>query len=242
MIAQHTILLVEQNRSTRQFLADQLRADGYEMLVADSHAKGMALLRTGNPDLILADINGQTLGLLDAIRSGEGLGGEVDPDLPMIILTADAGEVGALTRVRALQHEGDDVISKPFSYPELALRVAAVLRRRGGEPRRRLRVGTLSIDTLGRTARVDGEPVELTAMEFELLRTLASDPTRVFTRQELLRDVWGYRCQSSTRRLDSHACRLRRKLEQAGVDREVILNVWGVGYRFSALTGREESR
>ena len=131
-----------------------------------------------------------------------------------------------------LQRErgADDFVGKPFSYGELRLRIAAILRRtRDGRRRGRLRVGELEIDPAARTARLRGRPVELSTKEFGLLLALAADPTRVFTKQDLLRDVWGYRAMGATRTLDSHACRLRQKLGRAG-DRFVI-NVWGVGYR-----------
>ncbi|HYM58993.1 MAG TPA: winged helix-turn-helix domain-containing protein, partial [Solirubrobacteraceae bacterium] len=93
----------------------------------------------------------------------------------------------------------------------------------------RLRVGDLEVDPPSREVRLRGDRVELSQKEFALLRTLASHPTRVFTKEELLRDVWGYRSMGTTRTLDSHACRLRHKLGAAG-DRFVV-NVWGVGYR-----------
>ena len=119
---------------------------------------------------------------------------------------------------------------KPFSYPELRLRVAALLRRaERGMRRGRLRVGQLEIDPPSRRVTLSGRPVELSQKEFALLRTLAAEPTRVFTKEELLRTVWGFRSMGSTRTLDSHACRLRRKLGANG-DRYLI-NVWGVGYR-----------
>ena len=126
----------------------------------------------------------------------------------MIVLSQRPDDVH---RIRVLERGGDDIIAKPFSYPELRARVAAVLRR--AECRhhhRQLRVASLTIDLGARHVRVGADPVELSAKEYELLVALANDPHRVFTRQELLRDVWGYRTPSST--VDSHACRLRQKL------------------------------
>ncbi|MGN6170662.1 MAG: response regulator transcription factor, partial [Solirubrobacteraceae bacterium] len=125
---------------------------------------------------------------------------------------------------------GNDAKGKPFSYPELQARVAALLRR--GERRTgpgRMRIGSLELDPLARQVWLHGEEVKLSKKEYALLRALAGDPTRVFTREELLRGVWGYRSMGITRTLDSHASRLRRKLSVAG-DRFVV-NVWGVGYR-----------
>jgi DNA-binding response OmpR family regulator len=132
--------------------------------------------------------------------------------------------------VRYFDRGGDDVIAKPFSYPELRARVRALLRRACERPTERLRVGAITIDPASRQVRVGETPVELSRMEFALLRALAAEPTRVYTKHEHLRDVWGFRCPTRTRTLDSHACRLRSKLSAAG-DRRFIENVWGVGYR-----------
>ena len=139
--------------------------------------------------MIVLDVNGNTLGLIDAVRSGDGVAGRVDPNIPMIVLSARVDE---LHRIRVLDRGCDDVLAKPFSYPELRARIAAVLRRADARRAPRLlRVGALSLDPVARTVRVGGRPVELTGKEYELLRTLASDPTRVFTREDVLRGVWG---------------------------------------------------
>ena len=121
-----TILLAEEHDATRAFLADNLTADGYRVLVAPDRAKALALLSDRAPDLILVDVNGQTLELLDAVRSGEGIAGRADPDTPLIVLSRDADR---LQRIRVLERGGDDVVRKPFAYPELRARIAAVLRR-----------------------------------------------------------------------------------------------------------------
>ena len=128
------ILVVEESERTRAFLAEQLAADGYEVLLAESRRHALALLGTHRPQLVLADLNGQTLGLLDAVRRGEAPVGDFDPQTPMIVLTARADE---LTRVRVLDRGGDDVVAKPFSYPELRGRIRALLRRAHRPPRTR---------------------------------------------------------------------------------------------------------
>ena len=223
-----TILLADEHDATRVFLADNLTADGYRVLIAPDRAKALALLSTTHPDLILVDVNGQTLALVDAIRSGEGLAGRADPDTPLIVLSRDADR---LQRIRLLDHGGDDVVRKPFAYAELRARIAALLRRsqpRGGG--RILRAGPIAIDVRSREVRVADRPVELSAKEYDLLVTIAGDPTRVFTRAELLRGVWGLHTFGHTRTLDSHASRLRRKLCGDGEDK-LVINVWGVGYR-----------
>ena len=127
-----------------------------------------------------------------------------------------------------------DAVGKPFQYAELAARVAAVLRRaRARRDRGAIRCGDLRLDPASREVRVGDNPVDLSAKEFALLHALAMDPLRVFTKEELLRDVWGYKSMGSTRTLDSHASRLRRKLSPAAAGRRWIVNVWGVGYRLT---------
>jgi DNA-binding response OmpR family regulator len=228
-MSSHLILIVEEDPGTRAFLADNLTADGYEVLVAENRRHALMLLAERQPKLVLVDINGRTLGLLDAVRKGEGLAGEVDPETPIVVLTARADE---LARVRVFDRGGDDVVCKPFSYPELRGRIRALLRR-AYEPRHApvARVGTLTVDHRTREVRIGEQPVALAAKEFALLQALIADPTRVYTKQELLRDVWGFRAEARTRTLDSHASRLRRKLDAAGAGRRLVVTVWGIGYR-----------
>jgi DNA-binding response OmpR family regulator len=238
---QPTILIVEDHRPTRSFLADNLLADGYEPLVAATASDGLRLMAVREPDLAVIDLglpDRDGLDLLRELRAFDGTGraatppreataGRLDPNLPVILLTGRAGE---LDRVRGFERGCDDYLVKPFSYPELRGRIAAILRRaRSRRLSGRLRIGALQIDPLGRNVELDGEPVHLSNKEFALLRALAEDPTRVFTREELLRDVWGFRSLGSTRTLDSHAARLRKKL--GGPAGGFIVNVWGVGYR-----------
>ncbi len=230
----HTILLAEENPASRAFLAENLTADGYEVLEADSREKALALLSARQPELMLADVNGETLSLVDAVREADGLASRIDPDTPLLVLSTRAEE---LVRVRYLERGCDDVLAKPYSYTELRARVRALLRRaqRGGGGRV-LRLGKLEIDLAAREVWIDGDRVELTAKEYELLRCLASEPTRVFTRAALLRDVWGYPCASRSRTVDSHAARLRQKLDLPGEQR-LVVNVWGVGYRLTDPPG-----
>ncbi|MFL5821938.1 MAG: response regulator transcription factor [Solirubrobacteraceae bacterium] len=232
-----TILVVEDNRATRTFLADNLTADGYELLEADCVSEAWEALEGAFPDLAVIDLglpDGDGLDLLRRVREADRVVGRVDPDLPMLVLSGRATE---LDRLRGFDRGGDDYLIKPFSYQELRARVAALLRRTRHRPRLgRLRVGSLEIDPLSRQVWLKGEPLSLSKKEFALLRALASEPTRVFTREELLRGVWGFRCLGATRTLDSHAYRLRRKLD--GAEDRYIVNVWGVGYRL--LDGRVE--
>jgi DNA-binding response OmpR family regulator len=231
-----TILVAEEHDVTRAFLADNLTADGYRVLIAPDRATALTLLSTSDPDLILVDVNGETLSLVDAVRSGEGVAGGADPDTPLIVLSRDADR---LQRIRMLDRGGDDVVRKPFAYPELRARIAAVLRRSAARRSARiLRAGPIAIDIRSRAVHVYDRAVELSAKEYDLLVTLAAEPTRVFTRLELMRGIWGQSTFGRTRTLDSHASRLRRKLCGESDDK-LVINVWGVGYR---LTGTELHR
>jgi DNA-binding response OmpR family regulator len=225
-----TLLLVEDDPVVRTFLADNLTADGYELLVAEGVRDGLRLLEHKRPDLAVVDLglpDGSGLELVRRVRAADGVASRLDPTLPLVILSGRAGE---LDRVRGFERGADDFVAKPFAYGELRLRIAAVLRRtRERRHRGRLRVGDLEVDPAAREARLRGRRVQLSAKEFALLLALAAEPTRVLTKEELLRDVWGFRAMGATRTLDSHACRLRQKLGRAG-DRFVV-NVWGVGYR-----------
>jgi DNA-binding response OmpR family regulator len=229
-VAPPTILLVEDDPVLAIFLADNLSADGYEPLVAETVRDGLRELEYRRPDLAVVDLglpDGSGLELIERVRAADGVASRLDPSVPLIVLSARATE---LDRVRGLERGADDFVGKPFSYGELRLRIAAVLRRARRRPGLgRLRIGELELDPVGRDVRLRGRRIELSQKEFALLRALAADPTRVLTKQELLRDVWGYRTLGTTRTLDSHACRLRTKL---GVDGDrFVVNVWGVGYR-----------
>ena len=224
----HTILVAEEHPAARTFLTDNLAADGYRTLAAEDKAKALALLDVQHPDLVVVDVNGETLALLDAVRSASGLASRIDPHTPLVVLT---GKTDAVHRVRLLDRGGDDVVAKPFAYPELRARIAALLRRTKQRPASRLRrIGPVTIDVPGREVRVEDRPVDLSAKEYELLLALSSDPTRVFRREELLRDVWGFRSPVHTRTLDSHAHRLRHKLTEP-TPAKLVVNVRGVGYR-----------
>lgn len=225
-----TLLLVEDEAPLRTFLADNLTADGYEVLLAETIRDAVRVLEYKRPELALIDLglpDGSGLDLIRQVREADGVASRLDPSVPLVILTGRADEID---RVRGFERGADDFVTKPFSYPELRLRLTAILRRT--QPRRslgRLRVGDLEVDPPSRDVSLRGRRIDLSQKEFALLKQLASQPTRVFTKEELLRDVWGFRSMGTTRTLDSHACRLRHKLGLDG-DRFVV-NVWGVGYR-----------
>jgi DNA-binding response OmpR family regulator len=241
MDANATILLVEDDDATRTFLADNLSADGYELLVADCVADGLRLLERKFPDIAVIDLglpDASGYELLRHVRRADGVSSRLDPQTPLIVLSGRSSEID---RVRGFDRGADDYVCKPFSYPELRGRVAALLRRTNRRPTRgSVRAGELELDPASREVRLRGARVPLSQKEFALLRALVADPTRVFPKEELLRSIWGYRATGSTRTLDSHACRLRQKLGVHG-DRFVV-NVWGVGYRLvdGPVVGRHE--
>jgi DNA-binding response OmpR family regulator len=224
------VLLVEDDAVLATFLADNLSADGYEPIVADTVRDGLRDLEYKHPDVAIVDLrlpDASGIELIDRVRAADGVASRLDPAIPLLVLSGHCGE---LDRLRCFEHGADDFVSKPFSYPELRLRIAAVLRRtRERAGRGRLRVGELELDPSSREVRLRGHRIHLSQKEFALLRTLAAQPTRVWTKAELLRDVWGFRSLGATRTLDSHACRLRHKLAIQGD--AFVVNVWGVGYR-----------
>jgi DNA-binding response OmpR family regulator len=230
--AETNLLVVEDDPATAEFLVDNLRADGYRAASASGVGEGLRAIEVRQPDLVLLDLlleDGHGLELLDRVRSADGLASRLDPDLPVIVLSGRSDETD---RVRGFARGCDDYIGKPFSYPELHSRIRAVLRRAADRSRRGvLRVGALVIDPITRRVQLDGKPVHLSAKEFSLLQALAGDPTAVFPKEQLLRDVWGYVAMGNTRTLDAHACRLRKKL--AGSARPFVLNLRGVGYRLT---------
>jgi DNA-binding response OmpR family regulator len=188
------------------FLERHLRDDGFQ--VVDEAVR---------PDLVLLGSSAA----LDEFRARHG-------DVPVIVLGEP--ECDAVDRVRALERGCDDFLVRPFAYEELLARIRAVLRRTSPAPHEVRRAGPITADLATRSVTVGALPVSLAGKEYELLLKLMTDPTRVFTKEQLLREVWGFRSLGRTRTLDSHASRLRRKLAAAGAG-SVVVNVWGVGYR-----------
>lgn len=229
---QRSVLVVEDDDATRAFLAENLRADGFRVWAAGGAGEGARAIRARSPSLILLDLllgDGHGLDLLDRVRAADGLSSRIDPAVPVIVLSGRAGEAD---RVRSFDRGADDHVVKPFAYIELLSRIRAILRRTEGRGRRgAIRVGELTIDPNTRVVRLGDRALDLSAKEFALLLTLAEDPTRVYGKQELLRDVWGWVSPGYTRTLDAHACRLRKKLGSGG--RPWIVNVRGVGYRLT---------
>ena len=216
------VLLAETEPSTRDFLARHLVDDGFDVLPAEAERDALELVERLKPSLVLTSIE-----LCRRLREGEP-GRSWDREIPVIVLGDNQAD--AVDRVRAFDRGCDDYVARPFHYDELLARIRAVLRRTSPSARDRLHAGAIAIDLVTRRVTVNGQALSLPAKEYELLAELATDPDRVFTKEQLLREVWGYRSLGRTRTLDSHASRLRRKLGQAGAG-ACVVNVWGVGYR-----------
>lgn len=225
---QALIVVCEDDPPTLELLADHLTADRFGVLPAPTASDAMRLLTYKRPDLLLLDLelpDASGLDLLREIRNPDRSVNRVDPALGVIVISGRSTE---RDRVRGLGEGADDYVQKPFSYGELLARINAVLRRR----RRSyplVQVAEIEINDVEHTVRVAGRPVRLSVKEYGLLKVLASEPSRVFSKEELLQEVWGYRSTGHTRTLEAHCSRLRKKLDPEGG--RYVVNCWGVGYR-----------
>ena len=227
-----SLLVVEDDEATRSFLAENLEADGFKVATATGAAEALRAIEVRSPSLVVLDLrleDGNGLELLDRVRAADGLASRIDPDVPVLVLSGRGSDPD---RVRGFARGADDYLVKPLLYQELLARVRALLRRSQGRVRRGVvRVGELTLDPATRVVRLGERAVELSVKEFALLHALAEDPTRVYAKPELLRDVWGYAAMGNTRTLDAHACRLRKKLSPSS--RPWVVNVRGVGYKLT---------
>ena len=224
------VILAEHEESVRGFLERHLTSDGFDVLGAARGGDALELVERARPDLVLlaADLeDGSGLDVCRRLREGEP-GRSWDRETPIIVLGDE--EADPVDRVRAFDRGCDDYLPRPFHYDELLARIRAILRRTTPPAPDVVEAGEIRIDRVTRDVRVGRSRIELAAKEFELLLCLATAPARVFTKEELLRGVWGYRAIGRTRTLDSHASRLRRKIA-AATDTPYVLNEWGVGYR-----------
>jgi DNA-binding response OmpR family regulator len=224
-----SVVVCEDDAATLELLCDHLVADRFGVLPAPCASDALRLCRYNQPNLLLLDLSlpdASGLDVLREIRESDGVQSRFDPQLPVIILT---GRGAQADRVRGLTAGADDYLTKPFNLEELRARISAVLRRQATQPQGPCRVGELTIDPLRRKVMIGDREVPLAKKEFTLLRVLAGDPTRVFSKEELLEGVWGFRSPGRTRTLDSHASRLRRKLDPE--HSRYVVNCWGIGYR-----------
>ena len=225
-----SILIVEDGNNIADLLRLYLEKEGYQATIAADGTQGIDLYRKLRPDLVLLDVMMPGVdgwGVLRAIRQ--------DSQTPVIMLTAK-GET--TDKVSGLKQGADDYITKPFEMKEVLARIEAVLRRAAGdgdkEKPRRLVFDKLIIDLDSFELIVDGKRVETPPKEMELLYHLASTPNRVYTRNQLLDEVWGFDYFGDSRTVDVHVKRLREKLEGVS-DQWSLKTVWGVGYKFEVL-------
>ncbi|MBO5050310.1 MAG: response regulator transcription factor [Oscillospiraceae bacterium] len=225
-----SILIVEDDRNIRELLQLYLEKEGYAVTIAEDGGQGMTKFRAIKPDLVLLDVmmpvmDGWTV--CKTIRS--------ESNTPVIMLTAK-GETD--DKVNGLRSGADDYVTKPFEMRELIARIEAVLRRTENgvaeKKPRRLVFDKLVIDMEAFELQIDGKKVDAPPKEMELLFYLASSPNRVYTRNQLLDEVWGFDYFGDSRTVDVHVKRLREKLENVS-DQWSLRTVWGVGYKFEVL-------
>lgn len=225
-----TVVVCEDDQVTLDLLCDRLASDRFEPLPAGTAEEALRLCRHQRPDLLVVDLelpDGEGPELLRRIREAHWLQTQIDPHLPVIALRPRARDPWA---AQDPDLAADDYLEKPFAYDDLRSRIDTILRRRHSRLDEPVRVGELLVDPARRKVMVGDREVRLARKEFTLLRVLASDPTRVFAKEELLRDVWGLRGPAAkTRTVDSHASRLRRKLDPEHCRYVVVC--WGIGYR-----------
>ena len=219
------VLVVDDEVAIAEAVRARLESEGYAVLVAADGPEALATAEQEPPDLVVLDL---MLPGMDGIEVCRAL--QRTRSVPVLMLTARAGEED---KAQGFEAGADDYLTKPFSLRELALRVGAILRRaeRGEESLAPLERDGLAIDPGRRTVTLDGEDVGLTPLEFDILLALARRPGVVFTRNQLMDRVWGYRDYAGGRVVDSHVARIRRKLREEGEPR-FIRTVHGVGYAF----------
>lgn len=221
-----TILVVDDEPIVRDVVVRYLERDGFQTLVAADGEAAKALLEHELPALVVLDVmlpGIDGLSLCRWIRSNS--------NVPVILLTARGDEAD---RIVGLELGADDYVTKPFSPRELTARVRTVLRRaEPSAPRvERLEIGRLVLDMRSREVVKDGTPLKLTVREFDLLWFLASNPNRVFSRDQLMDRVWGYATAVDTGTITVHVRRLREKVEDDPARPRLLETVWGAGYRF----------
>ena len=222
-----TILVVDDEIRIVQLVRDYLERAGFAVLTAHDGQAALALARIEQPDLIVLDLMLPGMDGLDVCRRLRQVSG-----VPIIMLTARVEEAD---RVVGLELGADDYVTKPFSPRELVARVRSTLRRASGQvgPAALIRAGDVELDTDSLVVSVGGEPVDLTSTEFQLLATLARQPGRIFSREQLLEALHGVAFEGYDRSIDSHVKNIRRKIEPDPRQPRYIQTVYGVGYRFA---------
>ena len=220
------ILIIEDNADLAEGIAFNLKLEGHETLIAPDGIKGVDSFRSFSPDLVLLDLMLPGMDGYEVLRSIRGHG----PRVPVIILSARAEEAD---KVRGFKLDADQYVTKPFGILELIERVAALLRRSASTPDKGAAhaIGDISVDTERRVVRKAGAEVSMSPKAYELLLALLRRRGAVATRNDLLREVWGYGAFVVSRTVDTHIAELRRKLEDDAADPKIVMTVWKVGYR-----------
>jgi len=223
----HKILIVEDQSDLAKGLAINFAKEGYSVSKADTGEKALEMVIKENPDLIVLDVMLPGMSGLDVCRELRAKSIEI----PIIMLTAKGDEID---RVVGLELGADDYMAKPFSLRELLARVRVRLRRQPPQPELlpQYRFGQVLIDFEKYRATVRNKPVELTQKEFEIMRFLVRNRDVVLSRERLLDEVWGYDTYPTTRTVDTHILKLRKKLEKDPANPEYILSIYGGGYKF----------
>jgi len=226
------IMVVDDDQDLAEMLGIVLNGSGFEVDLVNNGDGVMDIFRANTPDLVLLDV---MLPGIDGIEVCRRI--RAESMVPIVMLTAkgDTHDV-----VLGLEAGADDYMVKPFNPSELVARLKVRLRRTVSQPTTSLRIGDLAIDQVAHTIARDGKSIPLTRLEFDLLVALAKDPGRVFTREALLSEVWGYQHATDTRLVNVHIQRLRSKIERDPDNPELILTLRGVGYKAGSAGKSEE--
>jgi two-component system response regulator MtrA len=216
------VLVVDDDQALSEMLGIVLRAEGYDALFCDDGSKAQGIFKETKPDLVLLDL---MLPGIDGIEVCKRIRSE--SGVPIVMLTARGD---TLDVVKGLESGADDYIVKPFKPKELVARIKARLRNEDVKAEL-LSLADLTIDVVGHSVKRDGKEISLTPLEFDLLLALARKPWQVYTREQLLTDVWHYRNPADTRLVNVHVQRLRSKVEHDPENPEIVMTVRGVGYK-----------
>ena len=217
------VLVVDDDPALAEMLGIVLRSEGFDPSFVDDGDRALQAFRDTRPDLVLLDLMLPGTDGIDVCRQIRAESG-----VPIVMLTAKTDTVDVVV---GLESGADDYVMKPFKSKELVARLRARLRRREDPAPEQLTIGDLVIDVAGHSVTRDGKQVNLTPLEFDLLVALARKPQRVFTREVLLEQVWGYRHAADTRLVNVHVQRLRSKIERDPEHPEIVVTVRGVGYK-----------
>ncbi len=222
------ILVVDDEDLLVKGIRFNLQNDGYEVVTGSNGLDAIRIVQTAPPDLVVLDVMMPEMdGLAACSRIRE------FSDVPIILLTAKTDD---MDKLMGFDCGADDYLTKPFNILELKARIRALLRRTGStqkeDPQSTLTVGTITLDLNARNAFRAGQPVELTAKEFDVIEFLMRNANRVYSREALLDTIWAYEYRSDIRTVDVHIRRLREKLEENPAEPNYIMTKWGVGYYF----------